>query len=356
MCDTGNTKINISGIFSRKTKSKTNKSTVVDRPSKACTKCKKNKVIIQNQEDEIRTLRALNRDIQREIIDKIKISTQIENHESDNKEKKKEREEKVPVGTVKESDQMIHLGRDQWLSLESYNSIVSSSKTPKKFLKNLSFAVFGHDTLKETSVTDEKCNSEQNATPKPSLDSTKLLAIKDMYHHYLMTNLHYSEEAADLELVHATSYIVSKISDKNKPSKATKGKKGKREKVMNKEMEKAVKKVVRKERKNLLKRALKFSKKDKETDEETNVDEQSSSNVKLNALLKVGASYNINNSADEDTEDTEDETDDEQTDSDSTDDESSTSSATDSDKNTEASSEDEVNESSKQTKNKACTK
>ncbi|XP_039312516.1 nucleolar transcription factor 1-B isoform X2 [Solenopsis invicta] len=250
----------------------------------------------------------------------------------------------------------IHLGRDQWLSLESYNSIVSSSKTPKKFLKNLSFAVFGHDTLKETSVTDEKCNSEQNATPKPSLDSTKLLAIKDMYHHYLMTNLHYSEEAADLELVHATSYIVSKISDKNKPSKATKGKKGKREKVMNKEMEKAVKKVVRKERKNLLKRALKFSKKDKETDEETNVDEQSSSNVKLNALLKVGASYNINNSADEDTEDTEDETDDEQTDSDSTDDESSTSSATDSDKNTEASSEDEVNESSKQTKNKACTK
>jgi hypothetical protein len=46
------------------------------------------------------------------------------------------------------------------------------------FVKNLAFAVFGHDTLKGSSVTGGKCNAKQNATPKPSLDSTKLLAIK----------------------------------------------------------------------------------------------------------------------------------------------------------------------------------
>jgi hypothetical protein len=39
-----------------------------------------------------------------------------------------------------------------------------------------------------------------------------------------MTNLHYPEEAADFELVQATSYIASKISDMNRPSKAKKGK------------------------------------------------------------------------------------------------------------------------------------
>lgn len=45
-----------------------------------------------------------------------------------------------------------------------------------------------------------------------------------MYHHYLMENLHYPEEAADLEVVQATSYIASKISDMNRLSKSKKGK------------------------------------------------------------------------------------------------------------------------------------
>ena len=51
------------------------------------------------------------------------------------------------------------------------------------------------------------------------------MSLTDMYHHYLMTNLHYSEEVADLKLVHETSYIVSKVSDIDRPSKAKKGKK-----------------------------------------------------------------------------------------------------------------------------------
>ncbi|XP_039314872.1 uncharacterized protein LOC105193783 [Solenopsis invicta] len=90
------------------------------------------------------------------------------------------------------------------------------------FAKNLAFAVFGYNTFKGSSVTGAKCNAKQNATPKTSLDSTKLMAIKDMYHHYLMRNLHYPEEAADLELVQATSYIASKISDMNRLLKAKK--------------------------------------------------------------------------------------------------------------------------------------
>lgn len=85
----------------------------------------------------------------------------------------------------------VHLGRDQWLSLVTYNSVVCSSRSPKIFVKNLAFAVFGHDTLKGSSVTGGKCNSKQNSVPKPSLDSTKLLAIKGILIIYIVQIIAY---------------------------------------------------------------------------------------------------------------------------------------------------------------------
>lgn len=54
---------------------KGNDSTYVDRSSKACKRCEESLVIIKNQEDEIRALRILNKDLQKEVIDKMKTFT-----------------------------------------------------------------------------------------------------------------------------------------------------------------------------------------------------------------------------------------------------------------------------------------
>lgn len=50
-----------------------------------------------------------------------------------------------------------------------------------QFVKNLAIAVFGINTLKESSVTGARSNRNKNKvqeTPRPALDSTKLQALR----------------------------------------------------------------------------------------------------------------------------------------------------------------------------------
>ncbi|KYN50513.1 BEN domain-containing protein 5, partial [Trachymyrmex cornetzi] len=72
----------------------------------------------------------------------------------------------------------IHLGRNVWVPKASYNAAVNSARSGSMVVKNMALVVFGHEVLKNSSVTGIQCNSKKNKEKKPKLDATKLLAIK----------------------------------------------------------------------------------------------------------------------------------------------------------------------------------
>ncbi|KAK4882280.1 hypothetical protein RN001_005599 [Aquatica leii] len=83
--------------------------------------------------------------------------------------------------------QMIHLGRNDWLPEQIYNSVDVRSKTNSAFVRGLACAVFGTTTLETSSVTGQQCNRTKGNT-LPALDATKLIAIHDIVQYRIMIN------------------------------------------------------------------------------------------------------------------------------------------------------------------------
>ncbi|EFN80698.1 Coiled-coil domain-containing protein C1orf165 [Harpegnathos saltator] len=89
-----------------------------------------------------------------------------------------------------------------------------------QFVKNLAIAVFGIDTLKNSSVTGAKANRNKNKkqeTPRPALDSTKLQAIRATVKHYAMSEKGEDEVTADYEAQQIGTHIAHKIYELNNP-------------------------------------------------------------------------------------------------------------------------------------------
>ncbi|KYN12366.1 BEN domain-containing protein 5 [Trachymyrmex cornetzi] len=86
-------------------------------------------------------------------------------------------------------------------------------------VKNMALVVFGHEVLKNSSVTGIQCNSKKNKEKKPKLDATKLLAIKDIYRHWLANTKKLDEIAIECEIRNVGLYLSRKIADMNRPLK-----------------------------------------------------------------------------------------------------------------------------------------
>lgn len=75
------------------------------------------------------------------------------------------------------------MGYNEWILSEKYNAITVNSPKPSVFVKEMAVAVFGIETLKNSSVTGKLANSNkkkimENVSPYPALDTKKRMAIK----------------------------------------------------------------------------------------------------------------------------------------------------------------------------------
>ncbi|XP_011859389.1 PREDICTED: uncharacterized protein LOC105556889 [Vollenhovia emeryi] len=67
------------------------------------------------------------------------------------------------------------------------------------FVKNMALAIFGDRELKRSSVTGAACNRTKS-TPKPSLNPTKALAVRDIFRYFLESYRRYDKQKVE-ELV-----------------------------------------------------------------------------------------------------------------------------------------------------------
>ncbi|XP_063907107.1 uncharacterized protein LOC135125422 [Zophobas morio] len=115
-------------------------------------------------------------------------------------------------------DKEVHVGRGVFLPIPMYDTIVSQSKSGQQFVRSVSAAIFGYETLAKCSVTGKFCN--RTKTIKPQLDPTKLRAVKDIYRHYLESKgMPQNDVEYELEKTHM--YIARKIADVCKQQKKT---------------------------------------------------------------------------------------------------------------------------------------
>ncbi|XP_031789233.1 uncharacterized protein LOC116418306 [Nasonia vitripennis] len=92
----------------------------------------------------------------------------------------------VSTFRINESNQEeIHLGRGVWLLKEKYDTAERNAVgTFAKFVRNLAVAVFGKETLAQSSVSGKsgpRSQDKDNEGGRLALSSTKLLALNGMY-------------------------------------------------------------------------------------------------------------------------------------------------------------------------------
>ncbi|CAG5090110.1 Similar to BEND5: BEN domain-containing protein 5 (Homo sapiens) [Cotesia congregata] len=126
------------------------------------------------------------------------------------------------VGFTRVDDNMIHLGRGVWLSRATYdNDIYTAGASLAMFVKNIAVSVFGTDYLKKHSVKGKGCNKTKSV-PRPAIDSTKALAIRDIYEYYLKTEKNMKGSELQDEVDNYEDYIRQKIADLIRPKRGSK--------------------------------------------------------------------------------------------------------------------------------------
>ncbi|XP_071581695.1 uncharacterized protein [Temnothorax nylanderi] len=121
----------------------------------------------------------------------------------------------LPSGYIKVDESKIHLGRDVWISTDCYYLTMSNIRSNAVFVKNLAVAVFGEKLLTKCTLSGRGSNRNKQ-TKKPEggkLDQRKVLAIKDFYRYWLMTERGMDNIQADMEALNTFHYIRKKISD-----------------------------------------------------------------------------------------------------------------------------------------------
>ncbi|XP_051169447.1 uncharacterized protein LOC127286861 isoform X1 [Leptopilina boulardi] len=134
---------------------------------------------------------------------------QIINHQDFRSE-----EIQLQPGYITEDRSFIHMGRGEWISYATYllsmNGVTYKSR--KTFPRNLCVAVFGYDLLRKCTVTGEGSNRNGNVKkPTEKLDPNKVLAIKDIYKHFLINELGLNKDDAESESCQLNKIIAKKI-------------------------------------------------------------------------------------------------------------------------------------------------
>ncbi|XP_074100903.1 uncharacterized protein LOC141528643 [Cotesia typhae] len=122
-----------------------------------------------------------------------------------------------PVGYVRVDNDMIHLGRGIWLPQATFNNdIYTAGSSLAMVVKNIAVSVFGVEYLKSHSVKGKGSNKTKSI-PRPAIDPTKALAIRDIFEYYLKTERKMTGQALMNEVDLYEEYIRQKISDLLRP-------------------------------------------------------------------------------------------------------------------------------------------
>lgn len=71
------------------------------------------------------------------------------------------------------------MGREQWISTETYADVMSTEKSFPKIVKRFAIDMFGKKVLRKSTVTGFSSNrSNAGRVPTETLSSAKLLAIR----------------------------------------------------------------------------------------------------------------------------------------------------------------------------------
>ncbi|XP_074094282.1 BEN domain-containing protein 5-like [Cotesia typhae] len=112
---------------------------------------------------------------------------------------------------------MIHLGRGIWLPQATFNNdIYTAGSSLAMVVKNIAVSVFGVEYLKSHSVKGKGSNKTKSI-PRPAIDPTKALAIRDIFEYYLKTERKMTGQALMNEVDLYEEYIRQKISDLLRP-------------------------------------------------------------------------------------------------------------------------------------------
>ncbi|XP_024878180.1 uncharacterized protein LOC112458665 isoform X1 [Temnothorax curvispinosus] len=97
------------------------------------------------------------------------------------------------------NEEKIHYGQNIWIDKMTYDNAVFDAHLDVMFIKNMALAIFGDKKLKRSSVTGASSNRTKS-NPKPSLNLTKALAVRDIFRYFLELYRRYNKHKIE-ELV-----------------------------------------------------------------------------------------------------------------------------------------------------------
>ncbi|XP_025267231.1 putative uncharacterized protein DDB_G0274435 isoform X3 [Camponotus floridanus] len=129
---------------------------------------------------ELKNVRKLNEQLQMALIDKTdeceatlktiltaNINMQYENN--------------FPPILTRQSNGMIHIGRNEWISEIHYNRVCNSSKTPRQFASNIIFPVFDDELLMTSTITGYTSARHGEKRPCNKLDEKNITFITNNF-------------------------------------------------------------------------------------------------------------------------------------------------------------------------------
>ncbi|KAH0557499.1 hypothetical protein KQX54_007070 [Cotesia glomerata] len=127
-----------------------------------------------------------------------------------------------PVGYVRVDNDMIHLGRGIWLPQATFNNdIYTAGSSLAMVVKNIAVSVFGVEYLKSHSVKG-KASNKTKSIPRPAIDPTKALAIRDIFEYYLKNEKTMTGQALMMEVDSYEEYIQKEAIQKHITKKTSK--------------------------------------------------------------------------------------------------------------------------------------
>ncbi|XP_033216231.1 uncharacterized protein LOC117172419 [Belonocnema kinseyi] len=208
-------------------------------------KCIEKDQFIKNKNEYIKKLRFLNEELQESVIsgmDEVKVM--IMNKKTSLKSKagsdllanaaiirpepnfaEPTRDVEPNVGSLSTDQKSIHLGRGIYIPVDAYAKVKVMTRSNQHFVKRLSLALFGKQTLLKSTISGKGSNRNRGQKlPEMSLDGRKLLAIKDSYSHWLQTEKYVDVIKAEIESCRIFNYICKQISDMKKQKREIGGK------------------------------------------------------------------------------------------------------------------------------------
>ncbi|XP_029169771.1 putative uncharacterized protein DDB_G0282129 isoform X1 [Nylanderia fulva] len=120
---------------------------------------------------------------------------------------------KIAIGYIEADTEKIYLGHNVWISTESYALVIGTATTPSMFVAEMMLVLFPYKTLLNSTLSGKPSNRTKADIRKAykKLDPIKVLAIKAIFRHWLLTEKRMSEIEADEEVDKAKEYMRRKL-------------------------------------------------------------------------------------------------------------------------------------------------